>query len=440
MGIFDRFKKKSLAIDYRNTTDRVREPFTGAWQRNISAVRDDVIYTNTVFSCVSLISQDIAKCDMELIKKDNFGVSTVVRSPQFSKILRNPNSYQTMQEFIEAYVLSLLRFGNTYILKESSSFGLITALHIIDPRFVKTRIATTQDVFYQIQKRDDDVAISEQSVVIPARDMIHDRINAFNHPLAGISPLVAAYSSAEHQANMQSDASTFFKNGSRPSGILYHESEVEDEVAEAFAKNWRENFSSIANSGSVPFLHSGVQYKALEYTNASDSMLVEQLGLTITQICTAFRVPEFLINTGQKDSVTSGEQRSQAYYSQCLQPYIKRIETKLTDGLGLYDVGLELQINIDDLIRLDQSKKVENLTSAVKGAIMTLNEARLRLNMSPVEGGDTIYLQQQYWSLEQLNKREQAPSGLNPADDINNATVSNAKKETGSINQDGDTE
>jgi phage portal protein BeeE len=37
---------------------------------------------------------------------------------------------------------------------------------------------------------------------------------------------------------------------------------------------------------------------------------------------------------------------------------------------------------------------------------MKPNEARLKENLPPVEGGDTPYLQQQNWSLAQLDKRD----------------------------------
>jgi phage portal protein BeeE len=40
---------------------------------------------------------------------------------------------------------------------------------------------------------------------------------------------------------------------------------------------------------------------------------------------------------------------------------------------------------------------------------LTPNEGRLKLNLKPVTGGDTVYRQQQDFSLEALNKRDSQP-------------------------------
>jgi hypothetical protein len=44
----------------------------------------------------------------------------------------------------------------------------------------------------------------------------------------------------------------------------------------------------------------------------------------------------------------------------------------------------------------------------VKGGIFTPNEGRKMHNKPPIEGGDTVYLQQQDYSIEALNRRDQA--------------------------------
>jgi phage portal protein BeeE len=101
---------------------------------------------------------------------------------------------------------------------------------------------------------------------------------------------------------------------------------------------------------------------------------------------------------------------SQQYYSQCLQVHIESIELCLDEALGLPVVqghvyGTEFEL--DDLIRMDASTQIEALARAVGGSIMTPNAALKKLNQQPVEGGDTIYMQEQNYSLADLNKRSQ---------------------------------
>jgi phage portal protein BeeE len=51
---------------------------------------------------------------------------------------------------------------------------------------------------------------------------------------------------------------------------------------------------------------------------------------------------------------------------------------------------------------------VATLAAAVGGALMAPNEGRKRLNLKPLTGGDTVYLQQQNYSLEALDERDRS--------------------------------
>jgi phage portal protein BeeE len=57
---------------------------------------------------------------------------------------------------------------------------------------------------------------------------------------------------------------------------------------------------------------------------------------------------------------------------------------------------------------MDTATLVRTLSEGLKG-IYTANEARKRLNLKPVEGGDQVLSQQQNFSLEALAKRDQKP-------------------------------
>jgi phage portal protein BeeE len=61
---------------------------------------------------------------------------------------------------------------------------------------------------------------------------------------------------------------------------------------------------------------------------------------------------------------------------------------------------------LDDLLRMDTATLVEAEAKAVAGGFKKPNEARKRLNLTPVAGGDTPYLQQQNYSLAALAKRD----------------------------------
>jgi hypothetical protein len=58
---------------------------------------------------------------------------------------------------------------------------------------------------------------------------------------------------------------------------------------------------------------------------------------------------------------------------------------------------------------MDSVSQADATTKLVGGSILTPNEGRKRFNQKPLEGGDTVYMQQQNFSLEALAKRDAQP-------------------------------
>jgi phage portal protein BeeE len=59
---------------------------------------------------------------------------------------------------------------------------------------------------------------------------------------------------------------------------------------------------------------------------------------------------------------------------------------------------------------MDEVTQYSTLGKAVSDSLITVNEARRKLGLPPVEGGDKIWMQQQNYSLQALNKRDLLPN------------------------------
>ena len=100
----------------------------------ISTIRVENVLTYTaVFSCISLIANDIAKLRLRLVRQDDDGIWVETESSAFSPVLRRPNRYQNRIQFISQWVTSKLVHGNTYVLKQRDQRGIVTALYILHP-------------------------------------------------------------------------------------------------------------------------------------------------------------------------------------------------------------------------------------------------------------------------------------------------------------------
>lgn len=377
----------------------IREPFIGAFQQDVEVRTADVLAFPTVYRCINLISSDVAKLRVRLVQQDADGIWSEVKNPAYSPVLRKPNRHQTRIQFFETWMISKLTTGNTYVLKQRDGRNVVTALYVLDPTRVEPLIAPDGSLFYRLDT--DELSELPDRVIVPAREIIHDRMNPLHHPLIGVSPIYAAGLAASQGRRIQEESWSFFANGAKPGGYLYSDEELEQADADQIKAGWKSAYSG-KNAGNVAVLADGLKYQSLSIS-AHDSQLIEQLGWSSKVVCQAFGVPPYKAGVGEAPANNTVEASNQQYYSDCLQTHFEHIELLLDEGLGCPE-GLGTEFDLDDLLRLD-SKSLMDVLDKTKGKL-TVNEQRRRLGAKPVKGGDTVYLQEQDHSLEALAKRD----------------------------------
>lgn len=385
----------------------IRESFPGAWQQNVE-LRHDLLLANwVVFACMTLIAGDIGKLRLLLVEQDEHGIWNEVESAAFSPVLRKPNRFQTRQKLIEQWILSKLSRGNTYVLKQRDQRGVVVALYVLDPNRAVPLVAPDGAVYYQLMG-DELAQIPGGLPAVPASEIIHDVMWTLFHPLCGVSPLYASGLAASQGIKIQNHSDRFFENMARPSGILTAPGQISDEVARRLKEHWESNYSG-NNAGKVAVLGDSLKYESMTQ-NAVDSELVEQLKLTAVMVCSTFHVPPHMVGAGPVPTNNNVEALEVQYYSKALQGLIESIEALLDDGLGLVEKkdGRQLgtYFELDDLLKMDKATLLNTLKTGVDGSIMAPNEARSRINLAPVDGGDSPMSQQQNYSLAALHERD----------------------------------
>lgn len=379
----------------------VRESFTGAWQKGVEVNNDTVLAFSAVFSCITLIASDIAKVRVKLVKLTDDGVWAETASPAFSPVLKKPNHFQNRIQFYEVWFTSKLTHGNTYILKLRDSRGVVTKLYVLDPRRVTPLVADDGSVFYDLKV--DNLSLLPESVVVPAREIIHDRMNCLFHPLVGISPIYACGLAAMQGSAIQNNSAHFFQNGSKPGGVLTAPTAIGDDTAKRLKEHWDANYSG-DNAGKVAVLGDGLTYESMAMT-ATDSQLIEQLRWSAENVCSAFHVPGYKVGVGATPTYENASILNQIYYSDCLQSLIEAAELCLDEGLELPG-SYGTEFDLDGLLRMDTAALYKSNNDAVGGGWMKPNEARRRAGMAPVEGGDSPLIQQQNYSLAAIARRD----------------------------------
>jgi HK97 family phage portal protein len=395
----------------------IRESVIGAWQQNIEVPVEDVLTHPTAWSCLTLIAADIAKMAVLLVKPED-GIWVETENSAFSPVLRKPNGFQIRIKFFEQWLISKLTRGNTYILKSRDNRRVVTEMYVLDPSRVRPLVAPDGAVYYDLQ-RDNLSGLTQDQVIVPASEIIHDIMVPLYHPLVGVSPIFACGIAAYQGLKIQNNSANLFANGSNPGGVLTAPGPISQTTADRLKAYWDTNYTG-NNVGKVAVLGDGLKYEKMTLT-AVDTDLIKQLNWSDEKICACFHVPPYMVGVGPMPTYTNIEALNQQYYAQCLQILIEQIELLLDEGLGLLpNYGSEF--DLDNLLRMDSATMMGTIKEGVGAGVLKPNEGRRKLNYPPVEGGDTPYLQEQNWPLRLLAGRElptrpPTPPAPLPADD-----------------------
>jgi HK97 family phage portal protein len=420
---FEITRKKGLSQvpdSNRGWISLIRESFPGAWSRSITIDRNLVTSHFAVFACLTLIAGDISKLgapDFKRRKKDIWEVST---SPAYDPVLREPNQFQTPNQFFENWVLSKLTYGNAYILKGRDSRGVVNRLWVLDPNNVQVLVSDADgrpgDVFYDLQQ-DNIAGVPRSKVAVPQSEIIHDRMNCLFHPLVGLSPIYAAGLLGTIGINILNNQASLFGNSSIPSGIITTPQTIPKDTAERLTNDWAARYGpNGTNRGGTAILGDGLEFQPMALT-AADTQMLEQLKATAEWVCSCFHVPPYKIGLAAP-SYNNVEALNIEYYAQAIQKQLEDMEACLLRGLEM-KAGTKVEFDEEALLRMDTATQINSTKEAVLGGMMSPNEARAKMDLPPVAGGESPYLQQQNFSLEALAKRDtkEDPFGMDKPQD-----------------------
>ena len=387
----------------------IREAFAGAWQRNITFDRRDELMGNSViYACTTRIANDIAKLPVNLVEFKQGIWKVVEENSPYWPVLRKPNKYQNRIQFYVCWMLSKLMYGNTYVLLIRDERRIPIAMHVLNPCRVRPAIGPDGSVWYELAM--DELAGITGRMGLPASEIIHDLMNPLFHPLCGIPPLFAAALTATQQGRAQHFAAKFYENMSRPGGLLSFPSELTKEKMLEYKEILESGFSG-ENLGRIMVTGGGAKFDAIGYP-AQQSQLVEGLRWGVEDIARPYQMPLHKIGAGPVPTSNNVEALNQQYYDDCLQPHFEQIELCLDEGLGLTDVTgrprwtFGTEFDLDNLLRMDSATHITSLAAGTGAGIYSINEARLKRNLPPADGGEEPILQQQNWPLSQIASRE----------------------------------
>jgi HK97 family phage portal protein len=399
-------------------------PITGGWlpagvgdYLNWWQMGYDPIGTSTqsamVEACVSAYAQTIAMCPGDHWKLNAKGGRDRVKTSALARILRYPNDYQTISDFLLNAVRHLYLNGNAYALCLRNDRFEIDEWHLMRAENSRPLLAQNGEIFYQLYGND---VINKRlgeavSLLVPARDVLHIKLHthrqAYPVPLIGESPILATYGDISVSNAINNQQAAFYMNEARPSAVLSTDLQLDKDQVQALRDRWNDQAKGL-HKGGTPILTAGLKVQPWA-VGGKDAATAEILKLTNEHIALAFRVPLQILGLGGT-GFASTELLMQSWIASGLGFALNHIEEAI-GVLFLLKGQPDEYVEFDTaaLLRSAYQVRIEALARGVQGGIYSPNEARNLEGLPDVKFGDEPRVQQQVVPLSAAEAIPAAP-------------------------------
>jgi len=411
MGLFDRFKKQTEQIQ-RKEAPRVLFNKIQAYQgKGIRRYQDQAkqgYQSNAiVYKSVSMIANNASAVKIKVFAGDN-----QLDSHPLISLLERPNPLQSGVEYFHSLISYLLISGNSYMIKDKDTTAP-TELYLLRPDRIHIKTGTSMIPEAYQYKLDNKVINSyEVNPLTGYSQLKHIKLWNPLDDFYGLSPIVAsAYNIDQHNMAGLHNVG-LLKNGCTPSAMLKFQPKDEtgssatltDDQRAMLLQDLETRFSSSTNAGRPMLLEGDFDYVQMGL-NPKDMDFLELMNMSAREIALCFGVPAQLVGIADQTYANVAEARL-SLYEETIIPLLQRLESDLNEYLApLYDGDLSIKYDIDSIPAMAEKRKqiYANVSQGVQQGILTRNEARERLGLEPIDGGDSLLVPSNLFPLGEVD-------------------------------------
>ncbi len=403
MGILDTLLGKSQPIPQQTKNNGAMIGYFGVGAANTRQMKyedlavEGYLKNAIVYRCVNEIAKGASAVPFRVKTRGD----EVIDSHPLISLLDRPNPQQSYSEFFNAVFGYLMLGGNSYILKVSGSMNLPRELHLLRPDRIE--IKGGNGVFpekyeYKINGRIQATYDVDQE----SGDSDLKQIKLW-HPMDdyyGCSPLTAAAMEVDQHNSATKHNINLLENGARPSGAVVfkpqddsgYQVQLSDSQRSQLMSDLNQRFSGSKNAGRPMLLEGDFDWKEMGLS-PRDMDFINLKHMAATDIAMCFGVPSQLVGVPDSQTYSNVAEARLALYEETIIPFLRKVESDLNEWLvPMFSEDLVFEYDIDKIPALSERRRriYENVLGAVTAGIMTRNEAREMIGLSPVNGADDL--------------------------------------------------
>ena len=350
-----------------------------------------------VYRCVNEIANGASSIPFKVYQGD-----VELDSHPLITLLKRPNPMQAGIEYFQALYSFLLLSGNSYALASAVN-QVPNELYLLRPDRVEIEPSDTaipRSYKYKLNKQV--ISKYEADPVSGQSDVKHFKMWNPLDDYLGLSPLMAAAVDLDQHNMIAKHNIGLLNNGARPSGaIVFKPTDdsgasmmLTDVQRQQVQHDLEQRFTGDRNAGRPMLLEGDFDWKEMAMS-PRDMDFLQNKHMAAKDIALCFGVPSQLIGIPDSQTYANVQEARLALYEETIIPLARRVESDLNEWLTpSFGDDIRIQYDVEQIPAMTERRRriYENVTSAVREGIISRNEARERLGLEPISGGDEVFI------------------------------------------------
>lgn len=366
-----------------------------------------------VRTVVDFLARNIAQLPFKVYRRVADADRERLTDHPLSVLLNRPNPFTTRYRLIDSLVHDMGIY-DTALWAKVREGGQTLGLLRLDPRMV-TPIGGNfyYPDAYLLRGNGGQIELTPDKVVHFKGYNPHD-------PRWGCSPIETLRSILAEEYESAKYREQLWRNNARMSGYITRPADAppwEDKDKKRFRAMWQSQYTGDGpRAGGTPILEDGMSYTAAAVT-PEQAQYLETRKLTREECASAYHVPPPLVGILDHATFSNIEAQHEQLYQDTLGPWLQQFAEEIqlqllpdfgdaTDVYGEFDIAAKLAGSFEEQAAV--------LQAATGAPYMTRNEARARLNLPAVEGGDALVTPLNVLIGGQASPQDSAPPVPNP--------------------------
>ena len=329
-------------------------------------------YLEVVNRGVNMIVDDTAEIPSRVgpqIQGLNPSVKNVRKTRVELMLNKEPNPFQDISSFKRNLIIDFILDGNIFIYFDG------TALYHLPAN--KMTIEPDEDTYIKGYEFNGKVKYFPNEI-------IHIKENSFQSIYRGTSRLRACRRTMAQLAKMREFQDNFFKNGAVAGLVIRSPSILSEKNKERMIQSWITRYRPDAGGRRPLILDGGMELDSISNINFKELDFEVSVANAETEILKALGIPPLLLDSGNNANIRPNHR---LYYLETILTITEKINAALERFFG-YEITSDIS-NIPAL-QPELRDAANYYTTLVNSGIITVNEARMDLNYTEVEGYDEI--------------------------------------------------